>query len=206
MDHRIKLAAALAIGLICNISIAATHHAAHPTQPLEFKTLVLGAPTTPAQVEAVLTTPCGMKGGTCDDLDKKMQEDRKVTCGLGGGGMQVCNGSTTIADTIAEVNVVIGADGILQRIHLTFSNLGYDDAQQALTAKFGKAQRVSHPTLQNGFGATFRQEESLWTGANGAQLLLNEYAADTDHSDAYFSNKEDRDLLEGKSRAASSDL
>jgi len=125
MDHRIKLAATFIIGLISTASIAAAHHAPHLTQPLEFKTLVLGAPTTPAQVEAVLTTPCGMKGGTCDALDKKIQEDRKVTCGLGGGGVQVCNGSTTIADTIAEVNVVIGADGILQRIHLTFSNLGY---------------------------------------------------------------------------------
>lgn len=65
---------------------------------------------------------------------------------------------------------------------------------------------LSHPALQNGFGATFEQEESLWTGANGAQLLLNQYAADTDHSDAYFSTNPDRDMLEGEDHVPSSDL
>jgi len=197
MDHRISLIAALV--LISTSALAAS-------PPLEFKTLVIGAPTTPEQVEAALTTPCGMSGGTCDDLAKKIQEMRRVKCGLGGSGMQVCNGSTTIAGTTTQVNVVIGSDGLLQRIHLTFSDYGYEDVHQALTHKFGAAQKVSHPTLQNGFGASFRQETSIWNGAQGTQMLLNKYAGDVDHSDVYISTQKDRDLMTGRHAAPSSDL
>lgn len=135
MDHRISLIAALV--LISTSALAAS-------PPLEFKTLVIGAPTTPEQVEAALT-PCGMTGDPCDALAKKILEMLPVKCGRGANGMQVCNGSTTIAGTITQVNVVIGSDGLLQRIHLTFSDYGYEDVHQALTHKFGAAQKVSHP-------------------------------------------------------------
>jgi hypothetical protein len=205
MNLQTRMVIALTLGLTCSGTIAA-HSKAGPSQTLEFKTLVIGGPTSPAQVEAALTTPCGMPGGPYDELDKKLQEMRRLKCGAGGDGMQVCNGTTTIAGSLAEVNVVIGSDGTLQRIHLTLSDLGYDDVEQALISKFGTAQRVSHPTLQNGFGATFRQEESLWIGANSTQLLLNKYAGDTGHGDVYFSTQQDRDLMTGKNQAPSSDL
>lgn len=203
MDKR--LVGALALAWISTVAIAA-----HPAQPLDFKGLVVGAPATPQQVEEALAIPCGVSFGSepakCTDLDKMIQEKQKVSCGAGGNGMQICNGTTTIAGTHAEVNLVIGSNGTIQRIHLTFGDIGYDDARQALVAKFGAPQKVSHPTLQNGFGANFRQEESFWTGAHGAQMLLSQYAADVDHSSLYISTQADRDLMNGVNQAPSTDL
>ena len=200
-----KLIGALALAWISTSVIAAPQ-----SQPLDFKTLVVGAPATAQQVEDALLIPCGVGLGTgnvtCTVSAKKYQEMQRVKCGAGGNGMQICNGTTTIADQLTMVNLVIGTDGTIQRIHLTFIDLSYDDVHQALVAKFGAAQKVSHPTLQNGFGATFLQEESLWAGAKGAQLLLQKYAGDVDHSDAYFSTQADRDLMTGASQAPSTDL
>jgi len=209
MDYRTKLVGALIFGLTCTGALAA-RHTAQVSQPLDFKTLVIGAPTTPQQVETALAIPCGVSFGPgpakCDDLDKKIQEMRRVKCGDSGDGRQICNGTTTMAVSPAEVNLVIGTNGMIERIHLTISDLAYDEVNQALNAKFGAAQHVSHPTLQNGFGATFRQENSLWNGPGGTELLLSQYAGDTDHSSVYFSTRADRDLVSGVSHAPSSDL
>ncbi|TAM40076.1 MAG: hypothetical protein EPN58_11365 [Rhodanobacter sp.] len=208
MVNRTALVGAMALAWISTAAFAAPKN--HPTQPLDFKGLVLGAPATPQQVEDALAIPCGFSFGPgpakCDDLDKKLQEMRRVKCGEGLPGVQICNGTTTIAGTHATVNLVIGSDGTIQRIHLTLPDIGYDDVHQALVAKFGKPKSVSHPMLQNGFGATFRQEESFWTGAHGAQLLLSQYAGDVENSSLYFSTPADRDRLSGANQAPSTDL
>lgn len=209
MDHRIKLVVVLSIGLTCTGAIAA-RQTVSVSPPLEFKTLVIGAPTTPDEVEKALAIPCGVSFGPgaapCTDLDKVVQQARLVKCGLGGHEVQVCNGTTTIAGSPADVNVVIGSDGLLQRIYLTLSEIGYDDVVQALISKFGEAQHGSHSTLQNGFGTTFQQEERIWVGPNRTQLLLNKYAGDVDHSIVYFSTQSDRDLMTGAGNSPSNDL
>lgn len=204
MDTRWIVVGALALAWISTGVVAAPSN-----QPLDFKGLVLGAPTTPQQVEDALAIPCGFSFGPgpakCDDLDKKLQEMRRVKCGEGLPGVQICNGTTTIAGTHATVNLVIGHDGTIQRIHLTLPDIGYDDVRRALVAKFG-TPKVAHSTLQNGFGATFRQEDNFWAGAHGAQLLLSKYAGDVDNSSLYFSTPADRDLMSGRSQAPSNDL
>lgn len=170
--------------------------AAQPKQAvqLEFKTLVIGAPTTPEQVETALAVPCGTGTLGCSDFDMKIQEMTKVKCGLGAKGIQVCNGTTTIAGHDAKVNAVIGVDGCLQRIYLILPVMAYNDVIYALVEKFGQAQHVESSTLQNGFGAIFQQESSHWVGDNSATLNVNKYAGDTRESSIYFSTAADLEM------------
>lgn len=162
-------------------------------QSLEFKGLQLGQVTTPSQVEEKLKTDeaqklCGRSEGPCADLVN-------VACGAGNSGIQVCNGKTTITGSQADVNVVIGADGRLQRIFLTFSNYAYDDVHDALLKKFGKPSSVKRYGVQNGFGAQFAQVDTIWLRPGGLKLRLSRYGASTDDSVVYFSTKADDEML-----------
>lgn len=172
-------------------------------QDIEFKGLALGRVTTPSQVEAQLTpnealrSICGQSEGPCADRIK-------VSCSASDGGVQVCNGKTTIAGSLADTNAVIGSDGRLQRIFMTFSSDSYDVVHDALLKKFGKPSSVKKSAVQNGFGAQFMQVDTVWLRGGGLKLSLSRYGANTDESVAYFGTKADEDLF--KDAGNSSDL
>jgi len=171
-------------------------------QGLEFKGLQLGQVTAPSEVVKQLRTDeaqklCGRADGPCADLVN-------ISCGAGNDGIQVCNGKTTIVGNMADLNAVIGADGRLQRIFLTFSNDSYDEVHSALLQKYGKPSSVKKYRVQNGFGAQFVQVDTIWRRAGGLKLRLSLYGASTDDSVVYFSTKADDDML--KSSGDSSDL
>lgn len=162
-------------------------------QGLEFKGLQLGQPTTTSQVEEHLTV-CGQIDTSCDESLKMIAEYMKITCGAGDAGVQVCNGHTTIAGNLSNLDVVIGADGRLQRIFLTFSNDSYDEVHGALLQKYGKPSSVRRYRVQNGFGAQFVQVDTIWRRAGGLELRLSRYGASTDDSVVYFSTKADDEM------------
>lgn len=166
---------------------------AKPLQPLEFKSLVLGEPTTPEQVIAALDVPCGGESGSCDQYQKKVHDDRAMTCGAGDEGMQTCKGYTSIVKVPAFAIVVIGADGRLQRVSLLMDATGYDDAIAALTQKFGPAAKVETSEVHNAYGASFNQEERTWEGTNTAQLYASRYGSTIEHSSIQFTTAADRD-------------
>lgn len=152
-------------------------------QPLDFKGLVVGSATEQASVERALGIKC--------DSD-------------GAGQRTICNGVSTIVDSLAQVNIVIGPDGVLDRISITVDSGAFDSVAEGFTRKFGRASHASHPIVQNGFGANFRQDEREWLGSNGTQLVIEKFAGSTDSSSVYFSTLRDRKLL--NSIGNSSDL
>ncbi|MFM0158537.1 MULTISPECIES: hypothetical protein [Paraburkholderia] len=116
-----------------------------------------------------------------------------VTCGEGYQGTQVCNGITSYADHPAEANVVIGADGVVDRIFLTIDHDSYEDTVKALRRKFGPPRSSAHPVVQNEFGASFQQEQLVWYGARGTQLYASRYATDIDHATILLTTKRGRE-------------
>lgn len=172
-------------------------------QGLEFKGLQLGQPTTPTQIIEHLTV-CGPEEGSCSDSLRVIADLMKITCGADDDGTQICNGHTTIVGNLSNLNVVVAADGRLQRIFLTFSNGSYDEVHDALLRKYGKPSSVKRYRVQNGFGAQFVQVDTIWHRTGGLKLRLSRYGASTDDSVVYFSTKADDDML--KRSGDSSDL
>jgi hypothetical protein len=194
----------LSLALILSL-LFSTHASA---APLEFKSLVLDAPTTPAQVVEALATECVMFGAPCDTSYLQIHERMAVKCGVGGikRDIQVCNGNTTIAGVPARANVVIGPDGRLQRIDLTVSENAYKAILAELTEKFGKPSSSKASTLQNRFGASFSQVETTWDRDGGKALTVTRFAGSVDDSRIYFSTEEDRETLRRASQGDPSDL
>lgn len=139
---------------------------------LKIKDLAIGEPTTPGAVESAFG----------------------VTCGAGLRGMQVCNGVGRIAQAVAQYNIVIGADGVLDRVRAEISASDYDAVSTAVRKQFGAPASSRRPVVQNGFGAKFRDEELSWNGISGSQLVLNRFTSDLEHSLVIFSTRRDRDL------------
>jgi hypothetical protein len=144
----------------------------------DFKGIELGAPTTTEQVRQKLG----------------------VTCGKGAAEMQVCNGYVTVAREPADLNLVIGVHGVVQRMHLTLSPDAFEVVAPELIGKFGNPTNTDRRKVQNRMGATFEQVVYLWAAEDGSQVLYSKYASRLDRSSLYFSTKADRDLL-GKSKA-----
>lgn len=174
--------------------------------PLEFKGLVLDAPTTPEQVVDALRTECDVLGKPCDETWQRIHDKAAVSCGAGANQMQVCNGQTSIAGNRAEANVVIGPDGRLQRIWLTISAYSHDETLEALKQKYGSPKSSQRSTVRNGFGAPFNQLETVWHGDGGQILTVSRYAASTDKSSIFFSTKADRETLSRAMRGDVEDL
>lgn len=175
---------------------------------LDFKGLVLGAQTTPDAVVAALATECEALGKQCDETWKKIHDRMAVSCGAGGtnGDIQVCNGNTTIAGVQAKANVVIGPQGHLQRLNLTISAYSYDAVLAEITSKFGKPASTRRSTVQNAFGASFPQVQSIWNGADGQSLTVSRYAGSRDDASINFSTAADRDMLHRAAAGDPSDL
>jgi hypothetical protein len=176
--------------------------------PLEFKGLVLDAPTTPEQVVEALRTDCVALGKPCDETWQRIHDRMAVTCGTGGsdGKLQVCNGRTSIAGSDADANVVIGPDGRLQRIWLTISASSHDATLDALKLKYGVPKSSRRSTVRNRFGAAFHQLETVWHGDDGQVLTVSRYGATTEKSIVFFSTLADRETLSRASRGDAEDL
>ena len=167
--------------------IAATFSVlAAPTyaQTFDFKGISIGQPATPEQVKQAMG----------------------VDCGPGINGMQVCNGRVPVGSYSNDVNLVISPTGNIQRISLEFSSSMYEGFVGALTDKYGKPTDIYETTLQNGYGAQFRQTITEWKGSNEVMIQLVRYHTGTDTSRLYYSTKEDRDMLNRNRSINSSDF
>ena len=176
--------------------------------PLEFKGLVLDAPTTPEQVVEALRTECVVLGKPCDETWQRIHDRIAVACGAGGsdGKSQVCNGRTSVAGVHANANVVIGPGGRLQRIWLTISAYSHDETLEALKAKYGAPKSSRQSTVRNGFNAPFNQLETVWYGDAGQTLTVSRYGATTEKSTVFFSTQADRETLSRAFRGDAEDL
>lgn len=194
-----RLLALLSLSLALSPALAA---------PLEFKGLVLDAPTTPEQVVEALRTECDSFGKPCDDSWQRIHDRMAVSCGTGGaeGQSKICNGRTSVAGVGAEANVVIGPSGRLQRIWLTISAYSHDATLEALKQKYGAPKSSRRSTVRNGFGAPFTQVETVWHGDGGQTLTVSRYGATTDKTSIFFSTEADREMLSRARRGDAADL
>jgi hypothetical protein len=150
----------------------------------DFKGVAIGQPATPADIQAKLG----------------------VKCGVGANNLQVCNGMVTFAGTVAVMNLVIGADGIVQRISLPFASDQFGSVAEAVIEKFGPPKKTTHETEQNQTGATFLNVVHKWTAAGGIEVTLSKFASRVDTSLLYFSTSADREMLEHNRKERAKDL
>jgi len=153
-------------------------------QTFDFKGVKLGAKATPEFIQDTL----------------------RINCGEGANKMTVCNGDVTIAEERGELNLVLSADGVVQRMWFDLDPKSFDVIAPELIKKFGKPSQRLTPTLQNSFGAKFRQEELVWNGKGGLQVRYSKFSSRIDRSMLYFSTLADRKLLNGESSSRSKDL
>jgi hypothetical protein len=156
----------------------------HSAAAYDFKGVSIGKAASPADVENKLG----------------------VKCGVGFHGIQVCNGSVTIAREPAKMNLVISLKGIVDRIHLTLSPDAFEIVAPELIDKFGKPTSTSHTVVQNRLGAKFPQTVYLWSAKDGTEVLYSKYTSSLDESSLYFSTKADRELMRGSEKERRSDL
>lgn len=140
---------------------------------LEFKGIVLDQPTTPQMI--------------ADKL--------QVKCGEGTPGMQVCNGFVTVGGVGAQLNLVIGTSGKVQRIALDFDSDDFPAVESAMIQKFGAPANVETSTLQNLMGATFAQTVDQWGDAPQPIARLAHYSSDVTRGSLVFRTEDDRALL-----------
>ena len=174
----------------------------------DFKGLELGAPITAAQVEDTLNTPCvGFGGSTCNEFDAKVHAQMSVRCGSGSDGITACNGFTTVVGAPGRVNVVISADGLLQRVMITeFDADQFDAIFAELQRKFGRPTTITKPVLQNGFGATFQQVRATWTDRQHRTVSFEKYSGTKNESWLYFGTQQDQQLINRFSQGKKGDL
>jgi len=127
----------------------------------------------------------------------EVQERLGISCGVGYADKQVCNGHVTVADEPATINLLLAPSGLVQRISLQLSSEPFEQVAAALVQKLGPPTHVSQGTLQNRFGAKFRQIEYVWIGKGGIRVDYRKYGSSLDHSQLYYSTREDRELQSG---------
>ena len=125
---------------------------------------------------------------------EQVLEKLGVTCGAGANAMQVCNGTVTIAREPARMNLVISANGIVQRIDLTLAPEAFEVVAPLLIERFGEPTKTDRSEIQNRMGAKFEQVTHFWGGQGDSEVLFRKYAGTGNSSTLYFSTKEDRDL------------
>jgi hypothetical protein len=131
----------------------------------------------------------------------------KVSCGEGSQGMIVCNGTTTIANFPAEINVVIGANGLLRRILISgLDPDNFDAIREELRSKFSPTEVTQKSGVQNAYGARFQQVNSVWMDASGGRLEFSKYAGSVERSSLYLSTAEDRKRVKATQRGTKGDL
>jgi hypothetical protein len=154
-----------------------------PAVALDFKGIVVGEPATPEQV----------------------LEKLGVECGAGFNGIRVCNGAVTIAREGAKMNLVISAAGVVQRIDLTLSPRSFEVVAPLLIEKFGEPAQTGRSELQSRLGAKYQQVVLLWRNGE-VEAVYSKYAGSIDSSRLYFSTKEDRERLSGRTSNRRGDI
>lgn len=150
----------------------------------DFRGFTLGTKVTPEQVTDALAI--------CKPNSECIYPKQvNLKCGEGANNWQVCNGFVFAADVLMRTNIVIGADGQLQRIWLTFSSLSYDEILQAMKAKFGPPTTTQNGRVQNGFGAKFSQVTSTWKRKNQS-VVLHKIGGALDESSIYMGTAADQ--------------
>jgi len=176
-------------------------------QAFDFKGLVIGEPTTAAQVEERFATCVGYDGKPCDEFRASLHERGRVRCGSGYQGAMVCNGLTTVAGFVTQANIVIGADGTLQRVMLSeLDPDNFEEIEGELKQKFGRPKSRHRSVVQNAYGAQFQQVECEWADSHGGRIEYSKYAGDVTRSTLYFSSAQDRERLNPSVRGAKGDL
>jgi hypothetical protein len=166
----------------------------------DLKGVTLGGRATPQQIEQQFAP---QKNTANAALIPAML---RVKCGVGAHNWQVCNGMTSVADVMGQLNLVIDDQGIVQRMNVTFPAIGFAQVKDALSAKLGSTEAHKHVTDQNRFGATFDDEMLMWKDGNKNEVLLKQYAGDLDHSILSFTTQIDRDNSANVTKGHSSDL
>ncbi|MBB3446426.1 hypothetical protein [Rhizobium sp. BK379] len=151
---------------------------------LEFKGLVIGAKTTPAQV----------------------LKATGVKCGSGANSMQVCNGLVHIGPTSLTANIVIDGKGFLQRVYMSMDSSAFDKIAPALIEKYGMPDSEATPMLQNGFGVQYQQTRYIWMTPDESTLYALRYNGEITRSVIAFTTKADRDMVSQSGQASASDL
>lgn len=172
------------IGTGCALVLAALLSTAASARNYDFKGVQIGTMATPQMIK--------------DRLG--------VECGAGAPGMQICNGNVTIAKEPADLNLVIGSNGQVQRILLSLQPGSFDLIEHELMRKFGAPTRRESPSVQNRMGATFQQIRDIWMGDNGVKMVFERYTGSIDNSTLYFSTEADRRLMSGTDVDRSGDL
>jgi hypothetical protein len=177
---------------------------------LDFKGLEIGAPATPAVVEKALERVYEPLPGLDESTRKMLEENNQVTnvkCGVGGAEkqIQVCNGLVTVAEQLADANVVISATGRLQRISLRFKSYGFEAVESAMLKKFGKPTTL-RSGVQSRAGADYEQIEHTWRDGKGNFVTLTRFAGTVDKSSLYFASPEEVKFMEDRRSKSDKDL
>lgn len=163
-------------GLLCTSSVCLA-------QDFDFKGVYLDQPATPAEIKSKLG----------------------VDCGAGRPGFQICNGRVTVAGRNADMNLVIGQSGKVQRIALTFDTSSFNAVENALMQKFG-APKVEIGQVQNRMGAKYDDRTDVWGEAPGPTVRLSQHAGSLDEASLRFWTEEDRVMLERLNNGDPSDI
>jgi hypothetical protein len=149
----------------------------------DFKGIEIGGSTTPEQVK----------------------EQTGVKCGGGVNGTNVCTGYSTIVGKQAFTNILIDAEGKVQRIIVDFDSNNYDQVAAALLQKFGEPSKREVSTVQNRVGGKFTQEQLRWEAGEN-QVLLERYSSKITKSMLYMSTEKDRAMLRSMKRENDKDI
>ena len=129
---------------------------------------------------------------------EQVRSAMSVKCRPGWAGLNVCTGTARLADRTAYANVVIGNNGIVQRIRLHPETTHYDKVLAQLLSRFGRPTSFKTFSAQDARGFSERQEVRSWTTASGDELILMKFSAVRDRSLVYVGNAADRTLLGDK--------
>jgi hypothetical protein len=131
---------------IAMLATAATSFPAYAADPLNFKGVEIGKPIKPAEFSQKLKAEAP---GLSAQQQSSMAKHFEITCGVGTLNSQVCNGRTTIAGSLASINGVIDAQGVLQRILISFPSDTFRHIEAGLREKFGPPTSEELVPVQN---------------------------------------------------------
>src|SRR5579863_2759867 len=109
--------------------------------------------------------------------------------------MQVCNGLTIIAGSVAEVNSVIDNTGKFIRISLRIPSDDFEQVTMGAQEKYGAPTSSSSEPVQNRGGATFTNRTLIWGNEKGIYIQAFKYAGTIDKGLVYFGTPENTALL-----------
>lgn len=143
-------------------------------ESFDFKGVYIGQPATPEMIQRHLGARCGEGSGA---------------------STAVCNGRVTIAHVPADMNLVIGQSGNVQRISLRFESRQFGQVARAMIQKFGEPDSVQTTPVQNSFGARLNREVAEWRKDSVAVALRSIAGSRADTSSVYYYSQEEVEFL-----------